>query len=65
MGEALDQIGLHAGQVGEVLGLAVALVEPREDAEDLGGPLRAEDRIGLDEGRHVEAADRSARRSCA
>ena len=36
--------------------LAVALVEPDEDSEDLGVPLRRHDRIGLLEAFAVEAA---------
>ena len=39
----------------EVLRLAIPLVEPSENSEDLGGALRAEDCIGLGEGGHIEA----------
>src|SRR5215472_721067 len=40
--------------VGEVLALAVALPQPREDAEDLGIALGREDRGGTQEGAWVE-----------
>ena len=45
----------------EVLRFAVPLVEPREDPENLGRALGAEDRVGFGEGGHVEAGSASRR----
>ena len=45
----------------QIVRLAVALVEPDEDAEDLGVALRRHDGIGLAEGRLVERAGGLAR----
>src|ERR1700674_587141 len=46
MRKTLAEIAFYARQVREVSRLAVALIEPRENAEDLGRPLRAHRRIG-------------------
>ena len=48
--EAAAQIGLQARNVGEIAGLAVALVEADEYAEDLGDALGGKDREGAPEG---------------
>ncbi len=55
MAQALSQIGLDARQMREILRLAVALIEPRENAQYLRRALRGENRIGLGESRHIEA----------
>src|SRR5215470_390781 len=39
MAEGATHISIDAGQMSQVLGLAVAAVEPRENAEDFRGPL--------------------------
>ena len=48
------QIGPYPRDVTQILRLAVAPVEPREDAEDLGGALRRQRGVGLDEDRRLE-----------
>src|SRR5215207_6959192 len=48
------ECGFDTRQVLQVLGLAVALVEADEDADDLRRALRPEDRVGAGEGVHVE-----------
>jgi len=47
----------------QILRLAVAAVEAGEDAEDLGGALRGERRIGHGEARRVEACVGGAARA--
>ncbi len=46
MGEVPLQVAPHAGDMGEVGGLAVARAEPREDADDLGVAPRRQHRAG-------------------
>src|SRR5271156_2283156 len=46
MGEIAVEVALDPRQVPQVLRLAIPLVEPGEDAQDLGRPLRAHRRIG-------------------
>ena len=48
------QIAPYARQMTQILRLAVAPLEPGENAEDLGGALRGERGIGAREGRRVE-----------
>src|SRR5579862_2375308 len=43
------QVIPYAGQVPQILRLAVTTIEPREDAEDLRGTLGGERRVDLDE----------------
>src|SRR5271170_6334828 len=54
MGEIAGQVALDPRQMPQIFGLAVPLVEPGEDAENLGCPLRAHSRIGGGEARGVE-----------
>ena len=54
MGEVLGERPLDARQQPQILRLAVAAVEPREKAENLGRALRAHDRIGGGEGAGIE-----------
>ena len=58
VGEVAREVGLDPRQVPEVLRLAVALVEAGEDAEHLGGALRAHDGVGACERRDVESGVR-------
>src|SRR2546428_6070038 len=45
MGERAVQIAVYPRQMTQILRLAVAAVEPREDAQDLGGALRSQRRV--------------------
>ena len=54
MGEIAVEVALDPRQVPQILRLAVPLVEPGEDAQDLGRSLRAHRRIGGGEARGVE-----------
>ena len=56
------QIAPYPRDVSEILRLAVAPVEPREDAEDFRGALRGERGVGLDELGRVELRIGSAAR---
>ena len=58
MREVAHQVGFDPRQVLKVLRLAVAPVEPGENAENLGRALRAENRVGLGKACHVEIRDR-------
>src|SRR5260370_31072130 len=42
MGERAVQIAVYPRQMTQILRLAVAAVEPREDPQDLGGALRSQ-----------------------
>ena len=54
MAQAALQIGLDARQVFEIHRFAVTPIQPHENAEDLGGPLCAQNGIGRGEPGHVE-----------
>src|SRR6266702_825857 len=47
MGERAVQIAVYPRQMTQILRLAVAAIEPREDAQDLGGALRSQRRVEL------------------
>ena len=55
MGEVARKVALDPRQVAQVVRLAVALVEPGEEAKDLGGALRAHRGIGGGETLGVKA----------
>src|SRR6266568_8896325 len=54
MGERAIQIAVYPRQMTQILRLAVAAVEPREDAQDLGGALRSQRRVELQKFRSLE-----------
>src|SRR5215468_4812892 len=54
MAERALQIAPYPGQVAQILRLAVAQIEAREDPENLAGALGGERDVGLDERRAVE-----------
>src|SRR5258708_35628470 len=45
MGERAVQIAVYPRQMTQILRLAVAAVEPRENPQDLGGALRSQRRV--------------------
>ena len=55
MRQRATQVAPYARHMAQILRLAVALLEPREDAEDLGRALRRERRIDLREQLGIEA----------
>jgi hypothetical protein len=63
MREIALEMRLHARHVLEIGRLLVAHEEPREDAEDFGGALRTQDRIGAEEVVPIET--RVTRPKCA